>query len=82
MSKRARITLESETETAAGQETGAEPFPENEPHTDDSHTAASDTPPRSPLPAGMALNRGTIVKAVFAGLAVVSLVLLWKNRRP
>ena len=68
--------------TADSKETGAEPLQDEEPQADDDMTAETDTPTGSPLPAGMSLNTGTIVKAVFAGLAVVSLVLLWKNRRP
>ena len=43
---------------------------------------AEDDVPGQPAPARKALNPVTIAKVIFAGLAVVSVVLLWKNRRP
>ncbi|MEN8763374.1 MAG: hypothetical protein ABF290_13160 [Thiogranum sp.] len=83
MSKRARITLNPEMETEPYQATQAEsvPLPDKEPPTHNGFTAAADKPSRPSLPAQRALNVGIIVKVVLAGLAVASLLLLWKNRR-
>ena len=87
MSKRARITLDAgvDPETDAEQveyETEADPFPETDLDSETDSPLADDTPPGIILPGGIALNTGTLVKTAFAGLAVVALVLLWKNRRP
>jgi hypothetical protein len=83
MSKRARITLNPEMETEPHQATQAEsaPSPGTESPGHNGFAAATDKRSRPPLPGKRALNVGTIVKVVFAGLAVTSLVLLWKNRR-
>ena len=82
MSKRARITLDSDMEAGTDQETDPESLSETELDTDDEYVVAVDDPSATSFPARMALNTGTVVKAVVAGLVVVSLVLLWKNRRP
>lgn len=87
MSKRARITLDAgaDPETEAEQvehETENDPFPETDLDYESESPVADDTPPGIFLPGGIALNTGTLVKTAFAGLAVVALVLLWKNRRP
>lgn len=82
MSKRARITLNSEMETGTDQETYAEPPPEAEPQVKNGFAVAGDDLPGQSVPARKALNPVTIAKVIFAGLAVVSVVLLWKNRRP
>ena len=87
MSKRARITLDSvvDPETDAEQveyETETDPFPETDQDSETESPLADDTPPGIILPGGIALNTGTLVKTAFAGLAVVALVLLWKNRHP
>ncbi|MFM1892516.1 MAG: hypothetical protein RLZ44_1593 [Pseudomonadota bacterium] len=75
MSKRARITLESEPQTTIEQEA--------------EQVAARQAP--SPEPAGLGaavaglagrLNTATVLKAALVGVAVVAAVLLWKNRRP
>lgn len=62
--------------------TDTDPIPEPEPDIHSESLAAADSSPGISLPAGITLNRGTVIKAVVAGLAVVSMVLLWKNRRP
>jgi hypothetical protein len=83
MSKRARITLNPEMETEPNQATQAKsaPSPETESPAHNGFAAATNKPSRPSPPGKRALNVGTIVKVVFAGLAVASLVLLWKNRR-
>ena len=81
MSKRARITLNPEVETETIQATEAAPLPETEPHAHNGFATAADNPARARAPVQRGLSIGTIVKLVFAGLAVASLVLLWKNRR-
>ena len=82
MSKRASITLNPEVETEPNLATETAPLPETEAHAYNGFAPAADKPARPPAAAQRALNIGTIVKLVFAGLAVASLVLLWKNRRP
>ena len=81
MSRRARITLEPEPEAET---TFVEDTASAEPEsgtTDDASVAGADNV--AATAAGQAgLDRGTIIKAVLAGLAVVALVLIWKNRRP
>ncbi len=83
MSKRARITLNSEMETEASQEANADPLAQDEAQTSNDFTAAAEAPPSAAsLPAWKALPVGSIVKAAVAGLAVVAMVLIWKNKRP
>lgn len=83
MSKRARITLNPEVDSNSDQDTEATPEPATEPDTQTSFTNAADSPPAPATNSKwLALNTGTIVKAVFVGLAAVSIVLLWKSRRP
>jgi len=85
MSRRARITLnpapELEPETEPNQAAEAAPLPKNEAPTGNDFAAAADHPARPSAPAKGALNVGAIIKVIFAGLAVASLVLLWRNRR-
>jgi len=83
MSRRARITLnpEAEVDTEPNQDRVATPLPETETNTRDNFAAAADKPARPSAPASRTLSVGTIIKIVFAGLAVASLVMLWKNRR-
>jgi hypothetical protein len=88
MSKRARITLQSETETkddsAPVRDTKAAsgPPPQTEQATPDHFKAATDTTGGSSTSSrGAALNTGTIIKVVVTGLAVAAALLLWKNRR-
>jgi hypothetical protein len=78
MSKRARITLEPETPFA---EDAATPEPETV-VTDDASIADAEDMPATAAAGPAWLDRGTIIKTVLAGLAVVAMVLIWKNRRP
>ncbi len=82
MSKRARITLNAESETEPDGSKGAEPLPETGTPSRNGFRAAANKPSGPATPTRGSVGVGTIVKAVFAGLAVASLVLLWKNRRP
>ena len=82
MSKRARITLTPEAAGEPEPQEQAAPSPDTLTNTRSHFNAADDKRPEQPAPAGIALNTGTIVKAVIGGLAVVSMILLWKNRRP
>jgi hypothetical protein len=82
MSKRARITLNTETDAEANRETVADPSHRKEPPANNVFTATADDPVTTTPPAWKTLPVGTIVKAVVAGLAVVSMVLIWNNRRP
>jgi hypothetical protein len=82
MSKRARITLEPEEETKPEQAEEAAPLPETEPRAQNDHAAAEDYSSELSAPARKTPGVGTIFKVIFAGLAVASVVLLWKNRRP
>ena len=82
MSKRARITLNPDMDTAADPATGSVADQETGPDIRNDFTTGADNPSGSSGTLGRVLNAGTLVKAVFAGLAVVSLVLLWKNKRP
>ena len=84
MSKRSRITLDQDPETApevdeqteAGStsEAGVEEAPGFEPPSAGSSDQVAAAPAR-------VLNPGLIVKAVVVGLAFAALVLLWKRRR-
>jgi hypothetical protein len=82
MSKRARITLNAEEDPETIPEVEATPQPETAPRTRSGFTAAADQPSESSAPATRAFGAGTIIKAVFVGVAVVTALLLWKNRRP
>jgi hypothetical protein len=75
MSKRARITLESEPEATVE--------PQAEPVAAES-TASAETGGLGAVVAGLAgrLNTATAVKAALVGVAVVAAVLLWRHRRP
>jgi hypothetical protein len=80
MSRRARITLEPEVETPFAEDTAA---PEPEPGvTDDASVAGADDVAATAAAGRAGLNKATIIKTVLAGLAVVAMVLIWKNRRP
>ncbi|MDJ0958954.1 MAG: hypothetical protein QNI91_18950 [Arenicellales bacterium] len=81
MSKRGRITLDPDVEIEADQESEAAVAPEPEVHAQSTVIHGNST--RSMVDAAKKmLTTGTIVKTVLAGLAVVSLVILWKNKRP
>lgn len=81
MSRRARITLEPEpeAETTFAEDTAA-PEPETGVTDDAAVEGADDAAATAVGRAG--LDRATIIKTVLAGLAVVAMVLIWKNRRP
>jgi hypothetical protein len=80
MSRRARITLEPEVEPPFVEDTAA---PEPEPGvTEDAPVAGADDVAATAAAGGTGLDKATIIKTVLAGLAVVAMVLIWKNRRP
>jgi hypothetical protein len=84
MSRRARITLnpEAEIETRPQRDTPSTPSPQTEAHARNRFAAAEDQAPTpSAPPAGRVLNTRAIIGAVAAGLALVSVVMLLKNRR-
>lgn len=82
MSKRGRITLEPEASVEPIPDTETTPLPEDKPDTQNRFDTAHDNTPRtSHFPPGGIMTTGNLVKVVAAGLAIVSLVLLWKNRR-
>jgi hypothetical protein len=79
MSRRARITLEPEAETTFAEDTAA---PEHETGATDDAAVAGAGNVAATAVGRAGLDRGTIIKTVLAGLAVVAMVLIWKNRRP
>ena len=83
MSKRARITLNPAVDSKPDQDTEASHPPKTEPDArdDDFASAADKSSGTSVASRWAALSTGNIVKAVVLGLAAVSIVLLWKNRR-
>ena len=83
MSRRARITLtpEPEVNSEPNQATETAALPETEAHPHDGLSAAADNPASPSAPAKRSLSVGTIFKAALAGLAVASVLLLWKNRK-
>ena len=83
MSRRGRITLspEPEVETEPDKAKQTEPVPETRSQIRDDFAAAAEHPSSPSAPAKRALSAGTIFKVVIAGLAVASLIVLWKNRR-
>jgi hypothetical protein len=74
MSKRARITLNPEPEAGAK--------PDTEADVDNGYTTATGGQSGSSPSAGITPNAGTLLKVVFARLAALSLLLLWKSRKP
>ena len=79
MSKRGRITLDPDVEIEADQEPEATVAPETEVHAQRTPVPGNNT--RSMVDAAKKmLTTGTIVKTVLAGLAVVSLVMLEKQK--
>lgn len=82
MSKRGRITLEPEAGVEPTPETETTPLPEDKPDIQNRFDTAHDNISKtSHFPPGGLMTTGNLIKVVAAGLAVVSLVLLWKNRR-
>ena len=82
MSKRARITLTPESAGEPEPPQAPDPSPDVATSDRSRFTAAEDNRPEQPAPVGKALDTRTIVKIVVTGLAVVSMILLWKHRRP
>jgi hypothetical protein len=83
MSRRARITLnpEAEIETQPKADARPAPSPERDARTHSRFAAAEAKASAPSAAAGRVLNTRTIIGAVVAGLAVISVVVLLKNRR-
>jgi hypothetical protein len=79
MSRRARITLEPEVENPFVEDTAA---PEPEPGVTDNASVAGADDVAATAAGRAGLDKATLIKTVLAGLAVVVMVLIWKNRRP
>jgi hypothetical protein len=81
MSRRARITLEPDVETTFSEDT-AVPEPETGVTGDASAAGGAEDVAATAVVGRGGLDKSTIFKTVLAGLAVVAMVLIWKNRRP
>ena len=81
MSKRARITLAPEAEQVPQQDEAPARAADKVSPTHQTDSEIDDSPPGSFTASALA-GAGTVVKVLVAGLAVVSLVLLWRSRRP
>ena len=85
MSKRGRITLdEPESATAADEELHEPAAAEKKPRAPDQNTAAAnaDNPTGMITMAKKMLTAANVTKIVLAGLAVTSVIILWRNRKP